>query len=100
MVTLSFQNIELPKFWDLEVLDIKDPAERKNKTLMEEGALIHFKENIRFQEDQRDEVVLFWLAGWLVTPPVYDKYDLAESRLRSVTKRLLKENIYEVYVDG
>ncbi|GFW11851.1 DUF1758 domain-containing protein [Trichonephila clavipes] len=26
-------------------------------------------------------------------------YDVAESRLRSVTKRLLKENIYEVYDD-
>ncbi|GFR15801.1 hypothetical protein TNCT_146371 [Trichonephila clavata] len=26
-------------------------------------------------------------------------YDVAESKLRSVTKRLLKENIYEVYDD-
>ncbi|GIX94846.1 uncharacterized protein CDAR_503861 [Caerostris darwini] len=32
-------------------------------------------------------------------PPVCDKYDVAESRLRSVTKRLVKENIYEVYDD-
>ncbi|GIX94263.1 reverse transcriptase [Caerostris darwini] len=96
MVTLSLQNLELPKIWDLEVLDIKDPVERKNKTLLEEETLIHFKETIRFQEDQRYEVALPWLAGH---PPVYDKYDVAESRLRSVTKRLGKENIYEVYDD-
>ncbi|GIY12688.1 uncharacterized protein CDAR_306851 [Caerostris darwini] len=96
MVTLSLQNFELPKIWDLEVLDIKDPAERKNKTLLEEETLIHFKETIRFQEVQRYEVALPWLAGH---PPVYDKYDVAESRLRSVTKRLVKENIYEVYDD-
>ncbi|GIX72223.1 DUF1758 domain-containing protein [Caerostris darwini] len=50
-------------------------------------------ETIRFQEDQRYEVVLPWLAGH---PPVYD---VAESRLRSVTKRLAKENIFEVYDD-
>ncbi|GBO00253.1 hypothetical protein AVEN_145245-1 [Araneus ventricosus] len=32
-------------------------------------------------------------------PPVYDMYDVAESRLLSVTKRLLKENIFEAYDD-
>ncbi|GIZ05042.1 reverse transcriptase [Caerostris extrusa] len=68
----------------------------KNKTLLEKETLIHFKETIRFQEDQRYEVALPWLAG---NPPVYGKYDVAESRLRSVTKRLVKENIYEVYDD-
>ncbi|GIX82169.1 reverse transcriptase [Caerostris darwini] len=75
---------------------IEIPWKEKNKTLLEEETLIHFKETIRFQEDQRYEVALPWLAGH---PPVYDKYDVAESRLRSVTKRLVKENIYEVYDD-
>ncbi|GFV68586.1 ethanolamine-phosphate cytidylyltransferase [Trichonephila clavipes] len=88
--------MELPKIWDLEVLDIKDPVERKNKTLLEEETLIHFKETIKVGEDRRYEVSLPWLAGH---PPVYDMYDVAESRLRSVTKCLLKENIYEVYDD-
>ncbi|GIY23666.1 hypothetical protein CDAR_479021 [Caerostris darwini] len=93
-----FGNLEVPKHQlaGKEVLDIKDPVERKNKTLLEKETLIHFKETIRFQEDQRYEVALPWLAGH---PPVYDKYDVAESRLRSVTKRLVKENIYEVYDD-
>ncbi|GFR03872.1 integrase catalytic domain-containing protein [Trichonephila clavata] len=69
MVTLTLQNMELPKIWDLEVLDIKDPVERKNKTLLEEETLIHFKETIKVREDQRYEVSLPWLAGH---PPVYD----------------------------
>ncbi|XP_055936869.1 uncharacterized protein LOC129966468 [Argiope bruennichi] len=34
MVTLALQNIELPKIWDLEVLGIKDPIERKNKSIL------------------------------------------------------------------
>ncbi|CAL1287820.1 unnamed protein product [Larinioides sclopetarius] len=96
MVTLTLQNIELPKIWDLEVLDIKDPVERKNKTLLEEETLIHFRETIKFQDDKRYEVALPWLAGHL---PIYDMYDVAESRLRSVTKRRLKENIYNAYDD-
>ncbi|CAL1293989.1 unnamed protein product [Larinioides sclopetarius] len=33
MVTLTLQNIELPKIWDLEVLDIKDPVESKEELL-------------------------------------------------------------------
>ncbi|GIY77058.1 reverse transcriptase [Caerostris darwini] len=81
---------------DFQSFGHKRSVERKNKTLLEEETLIHFKETIRFQEDQRYEVALPWLAGH---PPVYDKYDVAESRLRSVTKRLVKENIYEVYDD-
>ncbi|GFV63855.1 uncharacterized protein TNCV_5138601 [Trichonephila clavipes] len=88
--------MELPKIWDLEVLDITDPLERKNKTLLEDETLIHFKESIKVGEDRWYEVSLPWLAGH---PPVYDMYDVAESRLRSETKRLLKENIYEVYGD-
>ncbi|GFX91975.1 DUF1758 domain-containing protein [Trichonephila clavipes] len=93
MVTLTLQNMEFPKIWDLEVLDIKDPVEQKNKTLLEEGTLIHCKETIKVGEDRQYEVSLRWLAGH---PPVYDIYDVAETRLHSVTKRLLKENIYEV----
>ncbi|XP_054723442.1 uncharacterized protein LOC129233439 [Uloborus diversus] len=96
MVTLTLQNTELPKFWDLEVLGIKDPIERKNKILLEEETLTHFKETLEVLEGGRYEVALPWLSGH---PPVYDMYDVAESRLRSVTKRLLKENIYDVYDD-
>ncbi|GFR33181.1 integrase_H2C2 domain-containing protein [Trichonephila clavata] len=69
MVTLTLQNMELPKIWDLEVLDIKDPVERKNKTFLEEETLIHFKETIKVRKDRRYEVSLPWLAGH---PPVYD----------------------------
>ncbi|XP_035213068.1 uncharacterized protein LOC118187001 [Stegodyphus dumicola] len=42
----------------------------------------------------RYEVALPWLAGH---PAHYDKYDIAESRLRTVTKRLLNENNFEAY---
>jgi len=86
----------LPNIWDLEVLDIKDPVERKNKTLLEEETLIHFRETIKFPEDKRYEVALPWLAGH---PLVYNLYDVAESRLHSITKRQVKENIYKVYDD-
>ncbi|GBO46640.1 hypothetical protein AVEN_64587-1, partial [Araneus ventricosus] len=45
-------------------------------------------------EDQRYEVALPWLAGH---PALYDKYDAAESRLRTATKRLINENYFEAY---
>ncbi|GFY39840.1 integrase catalytic domain-containing protein [Trichonephila inaurata madagascariensis] len=92
--TLSFQNMDVPKMWDLEVLGITDPIEKKNKNLLEEETLAHFKETIRICEDQRYEVALPWLAG---NPALYDKYDAAESTLFTATKRLINENYFEAY---
>ncbi|GBM01675.1 hypothetical protein AVEN_271930-1 [Araneus ventricosus] len=94
LVTLSLQNMDFPKMWDLEVLGITDPIEKINENLLEEETLTHFKETIRICEDQRYEVVLPWLAGH---PALYDKYDAAESRLRTATKRLINENYFEAY---
>ncbi|GBO08280.1 hypothetical protein AVEN_150242-1 [Araneus ventricosus] len=95
MVTLCLQNFEIPKIWELENLGIVDPTERKATKLLENETLAHFQETVT-KIDNRYEVALPWLAGH---PPVYDMYDVAESRLLSVTKRLLKENIFEAYDD-
>ncbi|KAF8791457.1 hypothetical protein HNY73_006316 [Argiope bruennichi] len=78
------------------ILGLGNPIERRNKTLLEEETMTHFRETLKIREDGRYEVALHWLSGY---PPVYDKHNVAESRLRSVTKRLLKENIYEIYDD-
>ncbi|GFR02681.1 DUF1758 domain-containing protein [Trichonephila clavata] len=53
-----------------------------------------YMETIRLCEDQRYEVALPWLAGH---PALCDKYDAAESRLRTATKRLINENYLEAY---
>ncbi|GFX88623.1 integrase catalytic domain-containing protein [Trichonephila clavipes] len=42
IVTLSLQNMDVPKMWDLEVLGIADPIEKKNESLLEEETLAHF----------------------------------------------------------
>ncbi|GFW51730.1 DUF1758 domain-containing protein [Trichonephila clavipes] len=94
LVTLCLQNMDVPKMWDLKVLSIIDPIEKKNESLLEEETLAHFKETIRIYEDQRYGVALPWLAGH---PDLYDKYDAAESRLRTATKRLINENYFEAY---
>ncbi|XP_055933000.1 uncharacterized protein LOC129963021 [Argiope bruennichi] len=94
LITLSLQNMDVPKMWDLEVLGITDPIEKINESLLEEETLTHFKETIRICEDQRYEVALPWLAGH---PALYDKYDAAESRLHTATKRLINENYFEAY---
>ncbi|GFT68669.1 DUF1758 domain-containing protein [Trichonephila clavipes] len=52
------------------------------------------EETIRISDDQRYEVALPWLAGH---PALYDKYDAAESRIRTATKRLINENYFEAY---
>ncbi|XP_042911003.1 uncharacterized protein [Parasteatoda tepidariorum] len=94
LVALSLQNMELQKIWDLDVLGIENPVERKNKIQLKEETLIHFRKTLRVSEDQRYEVSLPWLAGH---PSLYDKYDIAESRLRTATKRLLNENYFDAY---
>ncbi|GFT31547.1 integrase catalytic domain-containing protein [Trichonephila clavipes] len=94
LVTLSLQNMNVPKMWDLEVLGITDPIEKKNESLLEEETLAHFKETIRICEDQRYEGALPWLAGHSA---LYDKYDAAESRLRTATKRLINENYFKAH---
>nr|XP_042913638.1 uncharacterized protein LOC122273680 [Parasteatoda tepidariorum] len=86
--------MELRKIWDLDILSIENPVERKNKIQLEEETLIHFRETLRVCEDQRYEVSLPWLAGH---PAFYDKYDIAESRLRTATKRLLNENYFDAH---
>ncbi|KAF8786066.1 hypothetical protein HNY73_007831 [Argiope bruennichi] len=63
LVTLSLQNMDVPKMWDLEVLGITDPIEKIKESLLEEETLTHFKETIRICEDQSYEVALPWLAG-------------------------------------
>ncbi|GFY44768.1 DUF1758 domain-containing protein [Trichonephila inaurata madagascariensis] len=76
--------MDVPKMWDLEVLGITDPIDKKNESLLEEETLARFKDTIRICEDQRYEVALPRLAGHLA---LYDKYGAAESRLRTATKR-------------
>ncbi|GBM51529.1 hypothetical protein AVEN_74705-1 [Araneus ventricosus] len=95
MATLCLQNFEIPNIWDLEKLGIVDPTEQKATKLLEDVILTHFQETVK-KIDNRYEVALPCLAGH---PPVYDMYDVAESRLHSVTKHLLKENISEAYND-
>ncbi|GBN42784.1 hypothetical protein AVEN_127220-1 [Araneus ventricosus] len=68
---------------------------RKATKMLEDGTLDHLQETVK-KIDQRYEVALPWLAGH---PPVYDMYDVAESRLLSVTKHILKENIFEACDD-
>ncbi|GFY42232.1 DUF1758 domain-containing protein [Trichonephila inaurata madagascariensis] len=94
LVTLSLQNMDVAKMWGLEVFGITDLIEKKNESLLEEETLAHFKETIRICEDQRYEVALPWLTGH---PALYDKYDAAEIRLSTATKRLINENYFEAY---
>ncbi|GFT49729.1 uncharacterized protein TNCV_801071 [Trichonephila clavipes] len=86
--------MDVPKMSDLEVLGFTDPIEMKNESLLEEETLAHFKETIRISEDQRYEMALPWLAGH---PALYDKYDAAESRIRTATISLINENYFEAY---
>ncbi|GBL89094.1 hypothetical protein AVEN_255231-1 [Araneus ventricosus] len=95
MVILCLQNFEIPKIWELEELGIVDPTERNTTKLLEDETLAHFQETVK-KTYKRYEVALPWLAGH---PPVYDMYDVGESRLLSVTGRPLKENIFEANDD-
>ncbi|XP_054724268.1 uncharacterized protein LOC129234298 [Uloborus diversus] len=95
MVSLCMHHSEIHKIWDLESLGITDPTERKTTKELDEETVTFFQETIR-KTGNRYEVALPWLAGH---PHLYNGYDQAEARLHTVTKRLLKDNYYELY-DG
>ncbi|GFQ91911.1 integrase catalytic domain-containing protein [Trichonephila clavata] len=98
MVTLTLQNMELPKIWDLEVLDIKDPVERKNKTLLEEETLILFKKTIKVGEDRRHCRVVFGVTSSqvLLNASIRHHLNSTEFQLESLQQTIekLKKGFY------
>ncbi|XP_072389317.1 uncharacterized protein [Diabrotica undecimpunctata] len=96
MISLSLfvNNAPITNLWELDVLGIKDPMERKTRDETALAAKKLFLETISVDTDGRYEVRLPWLEGH---PALPSNYHLAKSRLDNTAKKITKDGYFEAY---
>lgn len=85
---------DITKFWDLDILGIRDPIEVKTDAQKEEEARKSFAQNVTREPDGRYSVSLPWAEG-KEDLPSYRK--VAEKRLENVTHSLKAKGKFEIY---
>jgi hypothetical protein len=59
MVTLLFiENVQIPDLWELDLIGIQDPIEKKTKEQAHLDTWSHFRETVRVSKEGRYEVCL------------------------------------------
>lgn len=81
---------QVPRMWALETLGIEGQGSKPSGEEIQK----HFEGTVAINEEGRYQVQLPWKVGH---PPLDNHRDMAESRLRSVTRRLIKDNKFEAY---
>ncbi|GBL89481.1 hypothetical protein AVEN_87825-1 [Araneus ventricosus] len=95
IVTSLFVNkTEIADLWRLDVLGIKDPIEKKSKQEINLKTKEHFKETLKFNQDNRYEVCVPWAVDSSLLP---DNFNLVKKRLEVTTEKLLSRNWYDKY---
>ncbi|XP_072389479.1 uncharacterized protein [Diabrotica undecimpunctata] len=96
MISLSLfvNNAPITNLWELDVLGINDPMERKTRDETALAAKKLFLETISVDTDGRYEVRLPWLEGH---PALPSNYHLAKSRLDNTVKKITKDGYFEAY---
>ncbi|XP_055941925.1 uncharacterized protein LOC129971971 [Argiope bruennichi] len=82
--------------WNLNIIGIKDLAEKQSKTEREEASMQYFLKTLKRLPDGRYEVSLPWLEG--MQPPANNRM-IAERRLKGTIKILQAKNLLESYED-
>ena len=85
---------QTPKLWDLEVLGISKQNFNKSQSEINEELINKFKGYIVVNSDGRFEVPLPWISEH---PYLETNFNIAYSRLKSATNRLLKINKFKDY---
>ncbi|XP_072389388.1 uncharacterized protein [Diabrotica undecimpunctata] len=96
MISLSLfvNNAPITNLWELDVLGINDPMERKTRDETALAAKKLFLETISVDTDGRYEVRLPWLEGH---PALPSNYHLAKSRFDNTVKKITKDGYFEAY---
>lgn len=71
MLNKDAANKDVAALWQLNILGITDPGERKSKAELEKAAKQLFEETVLVTEDGRYEVKLPWLEGHPILPSNY-----------------------------
>lgn len=94
MLTTLICQSELSNFWDLEVIGIKDPGERKTQAEKDQEVLTFFENTVKRDILGRYVVRLPWTE---VSPNLMDNRNIAEKRLFSTSKKLKATGKFEDY---
>lgn len=94
ILSLLTQEATIAELWKLDTLGITDPIETISKKTQEEEIKDLFQSTTRKNNEGRYEVLLPWKKNH---SPLTDNRDLAERRLKSVTKKLQQGDLFEEY---
>lgn len=96
MVTslLCNKDMQLRQLWELDVLGIRDPVEKKSKEQLAVAAKEFFLNTININEEGRYEVRMPWIEGH---SPLPTNYSLAQKRFESMLSKLKVNKLHEAY---
>ncbi|GBM61401.1 hypothetical protein AVEN_70763-1 [Araneus ventricosus] len=92
--SLFVKEAEIADLWRLDVLGIQDPMEKKSKQEFDLKTKEHFKETVKFSQDNCYEVCFPWSDD---SSPLPDNFNLDKKRLEVTTEKLLFRNLYDKY---
>ncbi|KAJ8968554.1 hypothetical protein NQ317_001752 [Molorchus minor] len=85
-----FASPSITDLWQLDVLGIQEPTEKKSKEEMAEAAKELFLKTITADAQGRYEVRLPWLDGH---PPLTTNYDVTKKRLNTTLQKLQRDEL-------
>ncbi|XP_023237874.1 uncharacterized protein LOC111636777 [Centruroides sculpturatus] len=94
VTSMLIGDLRIPDLWELDILGIKDPAEKQSKEELEQASIEHFERTLKRDSDGRYMVSLPWIEGCQALP---NNKVLAERRLRSAVKTLQKKGLVDAY---
>lgn len=94
IVSMMTQEASISDLWRLDSLGITDPMETVTKEARQVAVKELFRDTTSINHEGRYEVLLPWKENH---PLLQDNRDVAEKRLKSVTKKLQQEQLYEDY---
>lgn len=93
-VTSLFVNSSITDLWQLDILGIQEPTERRTREEMALAAKEAFLETVIVNDEGRYEVKLPWLENHSVLPT---NYSIAQKRLEACRKKLQANDLLAVY---
>jgi len=93
-VSMFAEKANVTDLWELDTLGITDPIVKRTKEEHQIQVKENFRQTIKMDSHNRYEVLLPWKEDHL---PLADNKDAAERRLKSITKKLNAQGLYNSY---
>lgn len=94
IVSMFAEEAKVIDLWKLDMLGITDPIVKRTKEEHQIQVKENFRQTIKMDSNNRYEVLLPWKEDHL---PLADNKDTAERRLKSITKKLNAQDLYNSY---